>query len=153
MDTLTDKIVEIHRFANAALKEHGLDDWQFKLSNHKVLVGQCKHRNKVIHFSLYYLERSTWEEVKDTILHEIAHALVGLGHGHDYVWESKCIEIGAKPERLAGEDAKTNAKPNYVIKCPSCGWKLYRYRMRKRNFGSRCPECDTEVKIYKIERK
>ena len=42
---------------------------------------------------------NTFEESQDVILHEIAHALVGRGHGHNEEWRNKCIEIGAKPEQ------------------------------------------------------
>jgi predicted SprT family Zn-dependent metalloprotease len=148
------KIVWVTCLANELLVQHGLKQlgWKFNLDQTKQRVGVCSHRTKTIGFSLHYLEKSTDAEIRDTILHEIAHALVGSNHGHDHVWRAKCIEIGAKPKRLAGEDAVTTAKPNYLIKCPACGWQTKRYRMRRRNFGSRCPKCHTTVQIFKIER-
>ena len=39
------------------------------------------------------------EEVRDTILHEVAHALVGPGHGHDTVWKATAAQVGARPQR------------------------------------------------------
>ena len=63
------------------------------------------------------------DEVRDTILHEIAHALVGPGHGHDAVWKAKCVEVGAKPEAAA-------ATPT----CPRAGG---RRRARSAASGSR----------------
>ena len=38
------------------------------------------------------------EDIKDTVLHEIAHAIVGSQHHHDYVWKACCNKIGYKPE-------------------------------------------------------
>ena len=38
------------------------------------------------------------EDIKDTVLHEIAHAIVGCNHHHDYVWRACCNKIGCKPE-------------------------------------------------------
>lgn len=39
--------------------------------------------------------------IKDTILHEIAHALVGVKvcthHSHDKIWKESCLSIGAMP--------------------------------------------------------
>jgi predicted SprT family Zn-dependent metalloprotease len=144
------KIIWVTGLANQLFKEHGLEErgWSFDLDQTKQQVGVCNHHTKKIGFSLYYLEKSSDAEIRDTILHEIAHALVGSNHGHDATWRAKCIEIGARPKRLAGEDAVTTAKPNYVMICPSCDRKWYRYRMRQRNYGGKCPDCKIEVEIY-----
>ena len=45
------------------------------------------------------------DEVLDTILHEIAHALVGPQHGHDAVWRAKAREIGCTGERCVSSDS------------------------------------------------
>lgn len=42
-----------------------------------------------------------WERIKTTVLHEIAHAIVGYQHGHDKVWVTCCKSIGGDGERLA----------------------------------------------------
>jgi predicted SprT family Zn-dependent metalloprotease len=60
-------------------------------------------------------------KVKDTILHEIAHALVGAGHGHNHVWKRKCIEIGAKPERCYSSKEVETPKLRYYVICEGCG--------------------------------
>ena len=150
---LTLDIKEAYMFGNKLLAEHGLlqQGWRFDLSNEKQTLGRCYHQRKLITYSVHYLRESI-EEIRDTILHEIAHALIGEDHGHDYVWKAKCVEIGAKPERLASE---TNYVPkaNYRIECPECFWSVTRLRMRRRNFGSTCPECGTEVEIYKLRRE
>ena len=147
---LTLDIKEAYAFGNKLLAEHGLlqQGWRFDLDNGKVRVGCCHTSKKLITYSVHYL-REPIESIRDTILHEIAHALTPDDKGHGWEWEQKCIEIGAKPERLAHE-LETNLKYNYVIECPECGWKVYRHRMRRRNFGSTCPQCGTEVEIYKL---
>jgi predicted SprT family Zn-dependent metalloprotease len=144
----------IEDFAKETLQKHGLLElgWKFKFDNAKQRLGSCSHSRKTITFSMYYTHISR-EEIEDTILHEIAHALIGPEHGHNFHWKQKAREIGAKPERLADPTIKTSAKHNYVIKCPNCGWQVQRHRMKRRNFGSTCPECRTEVKIYKYVRK
>ena len=38
-------------------------------------------------------------EIEDTLLHEIAHALVGRRHHHDAVWRAKAREIGCTGQR------------------------------------------------------
>lgn len=37
------------------------------------------------------------EDIKDTVLHEIAHAIVGGKHHHDCVWKACCNKIGCSP--------------------------------------------------------
>lgn len=145
------KPIQVLQLGNRLVKEY-VPDWTFAISDSKRRLGVCKHDDKRIEVSSNYFHVDM-EEIEDTIRHEIAHALTGPDHGHDATWRSICVMVGAKPQRLADEHLKTSAKPNYVIKCPSCDWKIYRFRMRQRNFGATCPECGTEVKIYKLKRK
>lgn len=65
--------------------------------------GHCFQQLKLIKLSIPLTEINSVEHVRDTILHEIAHALVGAGHGHDWLWKAKCRQIGAKPERTYSE--------------------------------------------------
>jgi predicted SprT family Zn-dependent metalloprotease len=142
--------------AKELLTLHGLDvlGWRFEFSRDKLSLGKCKYREKVIAFSEYY-EHIPREEILDTILHEIAHALVGSRVGHNYQWKAKAREIGARPERLAPPDVYSSAKYNYVMKCPSCGKKWYRYRMKRRNFEAYCNSCgpDATLKIYRLRKE
>jgi predicted SprT family Zn-dependent metalloprotease len=151
---LTEKIIDAHYLGTALLREHGLNDWKFVLDNSKRRVGQCRYDEREIGLSIWYLEKSSEAEIEDTILHEIAHALVGPDvESHGHVWKAKAAELGAKPRALAGEEAISSAKPNYVMVCPSCGREWQRYRMRRRNIGSKCPDCKVEIKIFKYVRR
>ena len=37
----------------------------------------------------------------DTLLHEIAHAIVGPGHAHDAVWQTAARRIDCKAKRCS----------------------------------------------------
>ena len=148
------KLIAARNEAITLMTEHGLIDegWRFQFSNHKTFLGMCYHEpKKIIALSQHYIYKSPADVITDTVLHEIAHALVGANHGHDYTWRRKAIEIGCDGNRTCSQGVST-AKPNYRIECPECGWSVTRYRMKQRNFGSRCPECHTTVKIYKLTR-
>lgn len=108
---------------NQLMKQHGLTSlgWGFELDNAKRRFGVCRHRNRTISISKHLATLNDEAKVKDTILHEIAHALVGPNHGHDHVWKRKCIEIGAKPERCYSTDETNTPTLRYVAKCEACG--------------------------------
>jgi len=92
-------------FALNLLKEkmamHGLRGWKGTISDKMTrAAGYCKYRSKTISISGHWLNnpKFTDEHVLDTILHEIAHALVGYEAKHGPVWKAKASEIGATPK-------------------------------------------------------
>src|SRR5947209_15800968 len=85
--------------AHELIARHGLFGWGFAFNHRKRAMGLCRFAARTIEVSVYLVERNDLDEVRDTLLHEIAHALVGPGHGHDAVWQAKCREIGARPQR------------------------------------------------------
>lgn len=133
--------LEALRLGNELMYQHGLRQkgWSFELDSAKRRFGVCRHGSKRIGLSRPLTELNDVEKVKDTILHEIAHALVGVGHGHDSVWKAKCVEIGAKPERCySSEDTQTVAG-RYKAVCGSCGEVYMRHKKTPRGKRYACP--------------
>ena len=119
------------------MEKHNLEGWKFQYHNKKRTLGTCVHGRNLIQLSKSWTLIHTEEEVLDTILHEIAHALVGYQHDHDFVWQAKAIEIGANPSRhYQGEN---NLEGKYVAICPKCGSKHYSFKLKKRE--SSCGYC------------
>lgn len=149
---MVEKLTQTYALAARLMDEHGLvsQGWKFNFSTSKHRVAVCKHDEKLIEYSMHYITKSPIDDIRDTILHEIAHALVGPGHGHDIVWRHKCVEIGARPERLAGENTQSTAKPNYVLQCPDCNTRWTRHRLKKAAFNFLCPYCNVKIKVYKV---
>lgn len=114
---------QAYSLATNLLKEHGLSQrgWIIQFDHAKRRFGQCRYRSRVISLSRPLTDANDFERVKDTILHEIAHALVGPGHGHDSVWKRKCVEIGAKPERCFTEEDTNIIAGKYRAVCGGCG--------------------------------
>ncbi|MDN5790732.1 MAG: SprT-like domain-containing protein [Micrococcales bacterium] len=84
---------------------HGLAGWRLSFDRAKTRAGLCRYRERVISLSAYLTQLHPEDEVRDTILHEIAHALVGPRHGHDAVWQGKAREIGSTGTRCSSPDA------------------------------------------------
>lgn len=91
------KILEVLFLAEELLTKYDLKHIQIVLRKHFGALGTCSYYNDlIISLQISHVINNDIEEVKNTILHEIAHALVGLGHGHNKIWQQKAIEIGVK---------------------------------------------------------
>lgn len=103
---------EIKEYARAKLNELGLTSWRFEFSNTKRQIGVCEYRSKTIKLSQRWAEVLEDAEIKDVILHEIAHALTPHDPPHGKAWQAVCRRIGAKPERVWR--GKSLIPPSYV---------------------------------------
>ena len=81
-------------------------NWKFKFDNAKRRFGCCYYSTKTISLSKSMANLNP-NEIKNTILHEIAHILTGIGNGHNDNCKSKCIELVLKPERCCAESIKS----------------------------------------------
>lgn len=134
----------IIRMAHGYLLQYGLLEkgWKFIFTKSYKSLGQCRYDTKEIAFSEKWRE-APLVEIRDTILHEIAHALTGPGHGHDLKWKKNCIKIGAKPNRLHDSTIPGVYNPSkYKWHCDNCGKNFY--RVRKPNTAYFCCLKDPE---------
>jgi predicted SprT family Zn-dependent metalloprotease len=124
------------------MKKHRLIDkgWTFKYDNAVKRFGVCMFRPKVIGLSRKLVLLNDKEKVKDTILHEIAHAIAGFESGHGEIWRHVCIQIGAKPERCYDTTKTNNVELKYYAKCGACGKDYQKARMFKTE-RKRCCKC------------
>jgi len=107
------------------MKSHGLSDWTFQWDGARKRHGQCVYKIKALSFSKFLTEHAEEEAFMSVVMHEIAHALVGPGHGHGVAWRRKMLELGQSPKRtVAGNEAQTEARKataNYVVTCSVTG--------------------------------
>ncbi len=115
--------------ANKLMQKHGLIKlgWTFEFNIAKRRFGVCKYGPKVIGLSRPLVELNHEERVKNTILHEIAHALVGHKNGHNEIWRAKAIEIGCDGERCYSAELVERPVGNYVATCKN-GHVRYKYK-------------------------
>lgn len=120
----------------------GLEGWELFLSRQRRQLGYCKPMRKVISVSLAYMEKNPFHIMKDTLLHEIAHAIhyIETGRmGHDNGWKEVARRVGCAPVRCASLEGLNVPEGNYVAKCPSCRKTVQFYRRVKRRYS--CSSC------------
>lgn len=133
------------------MRQHGLVEkgWGFEFDNAKRRFGVCRHGRKIIGLSKEMVLLNDLPIVKNTILHEIAHALVDSKHGHDSVWRAKALEIGCDGERCYSTETTNIVKGKYIACCPNC--KKEHRRFRKPKYNASCGKCSsTYNEKYKL---
>lgn len=141
--------MDVTSTANLLLTKHGLTQqgWRFKFDHAKRRAGCCRYRRKMITLSRHYVAMNLAtrpDDVLDTILHEIAHALAGPRAGHGPEWKAICVQIGARPERCY--DSTTVEMPigNLVATCAGCLKSWRRHRQLKQDRQIYCIACGPE---------
>jgi predicted SprT family Zn-dependent metalloprotease len=123
--------------ATELMEEHGLRDWTVTLDRAKTRAGSCRWTGREISLSSHLTRLHDEAEVRDTILHEIAHALVGPGHGHDAVWRARAVAIGSSGRRCTSSDAPS-VPGSWLGRCRA-GHLVHRHRRPTRLlFCRRC---------------
>src|SRR5919202_5260627 len=89
------------RLAEALLAEHLPGGaWTFAFDTAKRRAGACDYTRRRITVSRYLAEKWDEEEVRQTLLHEIAHALAGHAAAHGPRWRTVAQGIGYTGDRL-----------------------------------------------------
>jgi predicted SprT family Zn-dependent metalloprotease len=140
--------------AIALLKQNDLhtQGWTLQSDRAKARAGCCKYRTKVISISKYYLwdERTTLEEFKDTVLHEIAHAIAGSAARHGPAWKEVALRIGCTGERCLSRQVVDQTHYKWVIKCPCGAVNLRRLTLQKKKVRRwQCLTCKSAVSYYR----
>lgn len=133
---------ELSGLARALMDEHGLVDWSFAWDRAVRRAGATKWRTRTISLSAPLMRLFPSHEARNTILHEIAHALAGQGEGHGDAWRAKATEIGARPQRCY-DSTMPSVEGDWVGTCPA-GHTIDRHRAPKHVVTS-CGTCAPRV--------
>ena len=140
----------VKMLADKLLDEHGLIEkgWRFSFDRAKRRAGSCKFSKKEITIAKAYAEQQEGIEIRNTILHEIAHALVGSQHGHSQIWRKKAKEIGCDASRC---HHIVFSKPKYVLTCYNRCFEVSRYRVNQSFMQSKiCSKCNSNLLLINI---
>ena len=110
------------------MQQHKLPrEWSFGFDRSKVRFGKCDYGKKRISLSRYLVEANGIAAVRETILHEIAHALCATRRRARSVWRSLALSIGCNGSRCYGSEV-ARPKPKFRGTCPGCRRVIYRHR-------------------------
>jgi len=89
--------------ARGLMEEHGLADWTLAFVEARRRLGDCHFGDRVIRISRAHALQGSEEQIRDTVLHEIAHAIAGPEAGHGPLWKATARRIGATPRAKSYE--------------------------------------------------
>ena len=115
----------VRRLAESLMRDHHLAGWSFKFDRSRRRFGICLARERRIQLSRPLTLLNDELQVRDTILHEIAHALAYLKHGvraaHDRRWKKIATGIGADPKRCYDTALVETPQLPFLVKCTRHG--------------------------------
>ncbi len=119
-------LADVESYAVECLEKTGLGHWAFVWDNARRRLGSCRYWKKEITMSRYFvmLNMERPDQIRDTVLHEIAHALAWIHHherGHGPHWKSYCRQLGATP--------RASARPESITPMP------FKYHLRLKDTG------------------
>ena len=120
--------------------------WHFAFDLAPARGGSCRYSDQQITLSVTYCLKASREEIVDTILHEIAHAIVGPKHGHDATWKAAARQIGCTAERC---HRIQHTLPRWHGQC-GCGQQWERQRLSQRIRTSRCGKCKGNIEWKRV---
>jgi predicted SprT family Zn-dependent metalloprotease len=126
--------------ATAWIVAHQLEGWSFQFDHATKRAGCCNYRTRVISLAHAYARSAADEAIDDTLLHEIAHALVGKEHGHDQVWRATAVALGCAGQRC--HDVQSTP-PRYIVTCDKACWVTTAERRQR---GAVCRTCHGPVR-------
>lgn len=132
------------------LATYELKDWVFKFDHAKRRFGSCNYTLKQITLSKHLTELNEPLQVRETLLHEIAHALTPGDH-HGKNWQKKCLELGIEPERCYKREEVTQPKPKYILLCQNCNLQVPRLRKSNKTFV--CRSCCQRFNKGRLSKK
>lgn len=130
-------LLAVRREAEVLIATHLDPSWTFAFDNAKRRAGACDYARQRITLSRYLTARYDDETNRQTLLHEVAHALAGARAGHGAVWTRTARGLGYTGGVTHHGETATELAP-WVGVCPA-GHVAYRHRKTTR--ATSCAKC------------
>jgi len=125
-NTLAQRWSFFRELVGSEMEWHGLtrQSWTVRYDNARARAGKCSRRAKVLSFSRNLIARGSPAEMRNTLLHEIAHALAGPKHGHNQTWRAIALQIGCDGKRCHNIEL---APAKWILGCSAGCWHVPRF--------------------------
>lgn len=149
---------DVSAMARSLITEHlsrvGYPGWTFQFDRAVRRIGYCKYEPKIISLSAPYVEQALKSDspssgvgmLRNTVLHEIAHARAFAKHGsngvgHGALWAVECHLLGIRADRCTDVVAHGVERPKapYEAYCPTC--RKTRPVHRRKTKPTFCSDC------------
>lgn len=146
------ELSDAEKLARSLMDYHGLEHVPLQWHRKTREFGTCQHKRAnmwspwectAIMLSSGLVRHNSPEQVRDTVLHEIAHAKAGPQAGHGVMWKMQARMIGCDPSPCCGKGV-TMIPGKYTASCP-CGTPHEFYRLPTR--GKICRNCRSRLEI------
>lgn len=95
---INEKIVEVIQLALLLMENHSVAHFKFSFTRDSSVKGLCT--DDTIKINYEYALNGDISEIKNTILHEIAHAIAGNENNHNEYWQAIAKELGVKYKKI-----------------------------------------------------
>ena len=130
-------LARIEIWARALIRLHLDETWSFGFDSAKRRLGACHYQAKRITVSRYLVPLLEDDEIHQTLLHEVAHAIAGPEANHNAEWLRVARELGYEGDARHPSPGAVDLAP-WVGECPN-GHLSYRYREPQREAS--CGRC------------
>lgn len=113
--------------------------WSFRFDNGKKRAGLCNYTAREISVSRYIAAKASDDDIHQTLLHEVAHAMAGHAAGHGSTWKRVAESIGCDPSRTHSLETPEDLAP-WLGRCPE-GHEHVRWRAPASGREYRCLKC------------
>lgn len=136
-----ERIRAVDALADELLKTHGLKRWRFEFDPSTRRAGKCCYTTRTISIAFNLAMNGSDADIRNTLLHELAHALVGRKQGHGPEWKAKVVELGGSPGRTHRMEFSS---PRWKVTCENRCWT---HTAQQRNSKLICRTCGSKL-IY-----
>lgn len=137
----------VKKLVHFLFKKYNLEGWNFAFDDRKRIIGHCIYSKRTIYLSRNFVRLNNLLHIKATLLHEIAHALVGSGYGHrGLLWKQTCKQLNISSRYYYSNNIILEYK--WKGTCPRCKKEWKRHRRVANGF---CPVCNKKIKWERIK--